>query len=461
MAQAGKSHPKKNLIMWDNQFVLPDGQSVGIVEFDETNKRQAGAELLRDANRWPDPTFINTLERPLKNLDEERRAALQYLGRQLLTLMPLIIQGEVDDSSDANFHLDVTRIGNTYTVVLEVPEIVGEKGDKGDKGDTGDSGATGATGATGSTGAQGEQGIQGEQGEQGEKGDDGECADCSDTDNPPPPDTDPNPSFCGIAAYLTTWFDAEWRSVMDIAKAEADASSAAAQALNFLFSAPLAIVTNAIVAWIQAAYDAGIESIEAEITPDVLEHFECLLYCILKANNGFQDNTIEEWATEINGTAGGTNGGGFAAGAWVNGLAAFTADVWKKRANIGNLQPSDTCEEICDECSEPTCSADNYTVWTMGTEVERGDDYIIVDETAAPHANFGAGVIAIDINNCCFITPELISGSTGAMFYAACGETPNDSSYNHVGGGDGVCASMMTSNGFGGARIKYTFTPCE
>lgn len=469
MAQAGKRLPDKSMILWDNQFVIPTDQDVGIVEFDETNKTYAGAALSNAASRWPDELHTDQLFRPLNTINQERREALQFLGRQILQLMPLIIDGEIDASGDSDFHLTVDRVASHYTIHLEVPEIIGEKGDKGDTGDTGmtgekgdkgDKGDTGDTGATGSTGAAGADGADGADGMDG-----ADCTECGDTENPPPPDTDPNPSFCGIAAYLTTWFDAEWRSVMDIAAVEADAASAAAQALNYLSLNPVAIASNILIDWITNAYDVGIAAIEAEVSPDVLEHFECLLYCILKANNGFQDNTIEEWGTEINATAGETNGGGFAAGAFVNGLNTYKLTTWRRRALIGSLEPSDACAELCEDCADVgTCTLSNWDVYPSGSDdygfiTSRDEGTGIISCSSADHAVGGNYYLIIQTasdSTCCnFADINFVGESSHLVLGLECNATFPVTSL-HVG----LCVHLFQIQSGSPFTVDLTLNEC-
>lgn len=466
MAQANKSLPAKSIIMWDNQFTIPHNQNVGIVEYDETNKRQAGGALLHEANRFPDKLFQQEMDGDLTNLDDARREALQFLGRQILTLMPLIIQGETQPSGDSDFHLDVDRAGSTYTITLSVPEIIGEQGPAGPQGEQGPAGATGATGATGPQGPQGPQGIQGPQGPQGPAGASGH--DGTDAENPTVSDEE---IACGIATYLTEWHDGLWRGYLDAAQAEADVGAATGSALAYLFGGPaIGVIVGTIVGVVTDCFDAGISAIKAAINSTVLEDIQCELYCYLK-DHPYDEATITHWASVLTAKAVETTNP--ALGYWATGILGISAETWKQRANIGAVQPSGACALACVDCA-PVSIADwhvgilymgtygDESAGTLGHLVDSGTNYITVSSVDRGDGVHNVNIITSDPNLCNKVHLETLSGAGGGTYIdSLCGNTQEytvNQPYYHPFFDEGVSHNMVRIERSGPFTVKFTFS---
>lgn len=359
----------------------------------------------------------------------------------------VICGNEIADMGIENIRIDGCDLQITYNGTEWVTV-----GDLTDCAVPGPSGADGVPGTPGTDGEDGEKGDKGDKGDPGDSGSDYE-----------PPTTDDNEDLCGIATYFTEWHDALWRNYLDQASAGANAGAAAAIAITAIVATP---VTAAIVALVTSvvtdAFNAGIATIEAAVTPTVLEDVQCWLYCELKAN-GYGVDTIQNWHDKIMSESGANVG----LQNWANGLLGITQDSWNFRANIGALTPSAVCEELCDECPDPEgCDPELYDTVYLGSGVVRGDDYITIVAELNP-GTFGSYRAAIgtgDTNTCCgCVTMSLDSGSVNIYKHVLCGTdySLGEGAYSHGQLGGGNQASIFGADGNEPFVLRITFDPCE
>ena len=477
MAEAGKSKPKKSIVIWDNQIDVPHDQLAGVVLFDDTNKVQAGTELVRKAHAFPDPSQSHLLERPLTNYNEDRRAAMQWLGTQIINLMPLVINGVVenDTTGSTDFDLTVNRAGSTYTITLTVPEIIGTKGDtgekgdigeKGEKGDIGEKGEKGDTGLTGSTGATGATGATGEAGQDGEDGQDGECPDCSDVPDPEPPDgQEESQSSCNVAqAVVYGLIKPSFQASQDQVVGVVDVTLAILGAIGAI----AALVVTGGLAWpAVVAVFAGIIKFlleNVEDTPYALaddafwSEVACQVYCAINPRTSWDAIMVGDAASFI---VGGTHTGtGYDANAWreiiANVLLNFPLEVVRKSATVGISADYDC--STCDCPDEDTCEA-NWHVRpdiTDYTSMTSGEGWIQISAHDIIGSNYYGIVVTDSISECCiFDHYEVISGSIGLWAGKDCG-----SESVITGLLTGHCLHELGPQSAEPFVVKIYFTPC-
>lgn len=303
--ERGKSKPRQQLIIWDGSTVVPDEEAVGLISYNETAKSEAGGVLFVEGDRWPDQSEHADLKRSLTGLNNPQRERLLWLGRQILTLMPLVLEPEITDSPDSDFHMVITRVGATYTIDLQIPEIIGEQGEQGVQGEQGIQGVQGVQGETGETGATGATGATGEQGIQGVQGEPGDCSDCPPQDSFPTPDPI-NPdgqsdeeSRCNAAGHLA------WgilRKSMDETKQGIDLGK---NLVDILSTLVLILVTGGWAVVVIAArllFDAVLAStqVDAVLEDDAFwEAVQCDLYCSLTENGVITDESKANAVSKI------------------------------------------------------------------------------------------------------------------------------------------------------------------
>lgn len=293
MAERSKRKDRKIRLIWDGQANDPADQTPGLIFYDDDNKSASGGLLFAEADRFPDPSEIKDLARPLTGLNDEQRQQLIWIGRQLLTLMPLALTSEVTESPDSDFHLEITPTGSAYLFDLEVPIIIGEKGDKGDTGDTGNTGAMGATGATGATGSTGATGATGAQ---GEPGTDCECPEIPDTPPPTPNEGQTAEDLsCSIAGLITQEsLRATYKTAID---QRTEGIGIAALIFNIVAiilggasGGVLFAIIVALANGIFAAIDASPDDYGVLIDDDVFwSLIQCALYCALTPADTFDE----------------------------------------------------------------------------------------------------------------------------------------------------------------------------
>lgn len=188
-----------------------------------------------------------------------------------------------------------------------------------------------------------------------------------------PPSGGDADTWGGIADYLTTWHDGLWRHYLEQASAGVSVGEACASAVVAIVATPaVGAVVSQIVDVVTDAFTAGISAMLVSVSPDVLERIKCLLYCDLKANNGYDAGTIQRWHNAI------------LADTWLNlgmelwgrGLLGITQETWNLRAAMGALMPNPSLELLC-ECEEGewcyqfdfTQSAGGFTAEGYGTYV--------------------------------------------------------------------------------------------
>lgn len=357
-------------IVWDSgEEIDRDSELAGLVMWTEDTKSVAGQLLVDEAHRFPSSDFISIENIPLTNLDETKRQAIQRIGTQVLELMPLIIDGEITDSGDTEFHLTVSRTGAHYTIDLEVPEIVGEKGD------TGDVGATGETGATGATGATGEKGDKGDTGDAG-----ADCEDCGegikDVPTPPTPDggTDDQTS-CNVAEGMAQLLKSNVANI----HSQLAGDVLAADIIGVVLSAIAAFITGGLaLATAIAAVSALVAFILSNSDESVLvlgddafwERVRCDIYCCVTPSKDITSDVITCIQAALRADT--YVSGSFDAPDWFGALADLLDKLpigyFRQYGYIGSLNDAD-CSGC--ECDVSPCDAINVTV-IEGTFIERG-----------------------------------------------------------------------------------------
>lgn len=122
---------------WSNQTEQPDSD-IGLISFDETNRRLATGFMLDQALTWPDETAAETVVAVNRAL----QTALLITARELIGIVPIQFNATVEQSTDGNWHLTIapdSTVKGKFNVDLQYNPVQGATGDKGDKGDKGDS----------------------------------------------------------------------------------------------------------------------------------------------------------------------------------------------------------------------------------------------------------------------------------------------------------------------------------
>jgi len=213
-----------------------------------------------------------------------------------------------------------------------------------------------------------------------------------------------------------------------------------------IFTMLMTVIANQIFA-------LGIALLRPALTDGVYDNLQCILYCNMSDDASFSTSQWEAVRAQILSEISGIAGLFLEHLVYVLGAGGLT-----NVARAGGAADGDCSECPCGD----GCSADNYVVFAdFGIEIERGDDYIIIESTNSASAGIAAGIRAIDINQCCFITQEFVVGSPTnfTTFYTNCGEEPDPDSFPHGGGPDG-CRSSAVRNSTTDFTIKYIFEPC-
>src|ERR1700694_1301723 len=103
----------------DNQYVWPDPDRVSLIVSNEFARRAAGGALIKKANQWPNDGS-NALADPNLIL------AWEWLGLQLATLVPFILDKTINPSTDGQYHLDIVIAPANplhYTIAFQYPPI--------------------------------------------------------------------------------------------------------------------------------------------------------------------------------------------------------------------------------------------------------------------------------------------------------------------------------------------------
>jgi len=204
--------------------------------------------------------------------------------------------------------------------------------------------------------------------------------------------------------------------------------------------AVIAVVANAI-------FSIGVSAVQAAYTEDFWNDLRCLIYEHINDDGSFSQAQIDAIYAAVAGDP----------------IAVFITQNWI--AALGTAGMTNSARALygsatadCD-CSEP-CSA-NYEIYGGdGTLVEQTDEnFIVWAILAEPVGGYAAGIKAIDVNACCIIGEELISGTItqSSVYWADCGADPTYPSLPNAGAH--VCGndSMRTRTSTVPFTIKYIF----
>lgn len=216
------------------------------------------------------------------------------------------------------------------------------------------------------------------------------------------------------------------------------------------------VIVPIVIGLAQAIFSIASGTYLALFTSDVYDQLQCILYCNVGEDGTFTQSNYLAILSGIDG-----------AGFDVNVALTFTSVMrgWvlpglNAAARGGSLETGDCSDCDCNPCA----GADNYIRFdTYGTIIGGGDNYIDMQgDVDARTGGYTAGVAAIDINDCCQITYEVLTGTitSGDFYYALCGETPNPTTFNHVGSLLGGCWAMGTKISTAPFTVRFHIDPC-
>jgi hypothetical protein len=193
------------------------------------------------------------------------------------------------------------------------------------------------------------------------------------------------------------------------------------------------------------------ESVEAQISPAVLDEFKCLVYCRMNEDGQL---TYENWLLLLQDIA--NQFTGFPETFFyqtVNGMGYIGVT---NAGTVGVLTASD-----CDDCC-PTCN-DKYEPFGVnhGIVVNRTDTYVDV-QAQNPGNNVGYVILqATPLNNCCYVNGLGVvgPGSIIGRFFIPCGTPYSEANWINATP-EGQCVQMLQVQTQVGAIIRITMSEC-
>lgn len=171
---------------------------------------------------------------------------------------------------------------------------------------------------------------------------------------------------------------------------------------------------------------AGASALRAALTGATYDTLTCILFCEFGTDGRLKAGGLDTAMSEITGQIGG--------------LAATVLNAMLRLAGEGgvnNLASLGTSTGSCSDCGCHICNMDLWTHVGLGTEVERGDNYVVIEAANIPGAfgNWRAEIDTTDFNVCCPVNEwAYTSGPPDFPTYKSipCGRPfVDESSYDH------------------------------
>lgn len=183
-------------------------------------------------------------------------------------------------------------------------------------------------------------------------------------------------------------------------------------------SAVEALILASLAAALYAAWGAGKAVFDAYWTTDIKDDILCAAVCNIGEDGSFSDAQFSGFWNEVNSK--------LPASPAKMLLMGFLSSVGKQGLN--SMAASGLAADAdCNDCTCGNCNLDNWAIkvfegFPIGTEISRGDDYIIIEATL--HPSFGQYVAQLQSNGdstCCIVTEiEILSGPPEGTLYFMC-----------------------------------------
>jgi len=263
---------------------------------------------------------------------------------------------------------------------------------------------------------------------------------------PPIAGEDGDDKKCVAAASARMVFEQDFLDAMQ----EGDAYTAL-YALLLAIAIPLvglgAPPLAAVVAGLIMAFT--IAALKAAMTPEVLEIYECILYCNMAEDASFDEARWKQVRADIVGQISGIAGS--VLWHWVGyiGLVGLTNSARSLRAT----------ENDCDDCNCGNCSnLENWSV-VFGTIIEQSPGYLKI-QSELVGANQAVRIATGDIDTCCYVVggAEVGGGAFTNTAYYPCG---SNTPINSIPPGGSCGHDYNWTNIFGVPFVmEITFTDC-
>jgi len=202
-----------------------------------------------------------------------------------------------------------------------------------------------------------------------------------------------------------------------------------------------------------AMIDAGSTALEAALTPTAYETLTCILFCHMNSQGRVKPGEFPAIQSDVNDQIGGL-------GATIlNAMLSLAGE-----GGVNNLASLGASTGDCSGCGCNTCDIDLWVHVGLGTEIERGDNYIIIQSQAAAGV-YGDNRVVVDttdFNVCCpaGTVPEILIGSpvSPTYKYMPCGRPfVDEGSFEHGSAPVGASVWAVGLDAYSPFTIKFNF----
>lgn len=223
--------------------------------------------------------------------------------------------------------------------------------------------------------------------------------------------------------------------------------------LSFLSFGPFGVLISIALAIADAMLDAGTTALEAALTPTVYDTLKCIIFCQFNSAGRLREGGLGIIQSQVNDQIGGL------AAATLNSMLSLAGE-----GGINNLAALGTSTGECSGCDCEICDLDLWTHVGLGTEVERGDNYVILQAQNIPglYGDWRVEIDTTDFDICCpaGTVPVVIIGSPASPTYKymPCGRPfVDEGSFEHGSAPTGTEVWAVGLDAFSPFTIRFNF----